>query len=65
MSREEAEVRFERNEAASESMGRNPGGYEARASNDTVRTNNSSPEESMLMEAVVGRENMRRALRRV
>lgn len=65
MSREEAEVRFERNEAASESMGRNPGGHETSASNDTARTNNSNPEEWMLMEAVVGRENMRRALRRV
>jgi len=65
MSKQEAEVRFERNEAASESMGRNPGGHEASASNDTARTNNSNPKESMLMEAVVGRENMRRALRRV
>jgi RNA-directed DNA polymerase len=65
MSREEAEVRFERDEAASESMGRNPGRHEARASNDTARTNNSNPEELVLMEAVVGRENMWRALRRV
>jgi len=65
MSERDAEVRAERREATSESRGRNPRGYEACASSGTARKEHSNPEESKLMEAVVGRENMRRALRRV
>jgi hypothetical protein len=55
----DAEVRSERDEAAAESRGRNPPGYVACESASTARMENSDLEELGLMEAVVGRENMR------
>jgi len=65
MSGKDAEVCSEKNEAAAESRGRNPSGYTVCESNGTVKTENSGLKELGLMEAVVGRENMWQALRRV
>jgi len=65
MLEEDAEVRSERDEAAAESRGRNPQGDVVCESASTARKENSGLEELGLMEAVVGRENMRQALRRV
>ncbi len=65
MLEEDAEVRSERDEAAAEGRGRNPQEYVACESASTARRENSGLEELGLMEAVVGRENMRQALRRV
>ncbi len=49
----------------SESTGRKPRGYETGVPNDAARRGHDGPEESRLMEAVVARENMLKAYRRV
>ena len=48
-----------------ESSGRNPQGYGVGASSDTARKGYSSQRTDKLMEAVVGRENMFSAYKRV
>ena len=65
MPREDAEGLVAKRSAAPESTGRNPGGEGAAASTGTVRKENSWPKAFELMEAVVGRENMWLALKRV
>jgi RNA-directed DNA polymerase len=60
-----AEGRTEKRVATSEDSGRNPRRAGVRASRGTARTEYSHPEPTELMEAVVGRENMRRAYQRV
>ncbi len=65
MSRKDAEGRDEKRDASPESTGRNPGGHGVGASTFTVRMENSWPKAFDLMEAVVGRENMWSALKRV
>jgi RNA-directed DNA polymerase len=61
----DAEDRDEMRGASPESMGRNPRGHGDGASIGTVRMENSWPKAFDLMEAVVGRENMWSALKRV
>ena len=61
----DAECRAEMCGAALEGSGRNPREYGDGASNVTAMTGNSRPKSSKLMEAVVERGNMMRALRRV
>ena len=51
--------------ASPEGRGRKPREHGTGASSGTAARENSCPEESRLMEAVVGRENMWRALKRV
>jgi RNA-directed DNA polymerase len=61
----DAEVGAEKRGAASEGSGRNPREAGDGASNATARTESSCPKAVGLMEAVVERENMMKALRRV
>ena len=61
----DADNRVEISGAASDVSGRNPREEEACASSITAARGDSHPETDRLMEAVVGRENMRLALKRV
>ena len=61
----DADGRVETRGASPESMGRNPGGEGGGASNGTARLEHSWPKAYELMEAVVSRENMADALKRV
>ncbi len=61
----DAESRVEKRGAPSEGRGRNPREHGTGASSSTAARDYSCPGESRLMEAVVGRENMWRALKRV
>lgn len=65
MTREGADRRAEMPDTLQGSSGRNPRGPRLGASVVAATRAISSPEEMQLMEAVVGRENMRRALQRV
>lgn len=57
--------RTEKFEAGSEGSGRNPRGYEQGVTDVTAGREHSEPERTLLMEAVVERENMMKALSRV
>ncbi|MDO9069708.1 MAG: group II intron reverse transcriptase/maturase, partial [Deltaproteobacteria bacterium] len=61
----DAEGRVAKRDAASEGRGRNPREHDGGASSGTVTRGDSCPGETTLMEAVVGRENMWQALKRV
>ena len=65
MAKEMQTKRAEKLETTSESSGRNPRGYEDGVSNATALRKNSNPDTMYMMEAVVGRENMRLAVRQV
>jgi len=61
----DAEDAVERLDARAEGRGRNPREYATGAPNVTVKKDNSRQKQSKLMEAVVGRENLWKALQRV
>ena len=61
----DTEGRFGTSDTRPESRGRSPRGCGAGVSSGTATTGDSRPETLELMEAVVGRENMWRALKRV
>ena len=65
MSRETQDRRAEMPDPIPESSGRNLRGYGVGASNDTARRENPCHRTDMMMEAVVERENMHRAYKRV
>jgi RNA-directed DNA polymerase len=65
MHEEDAEEHAGKRGACRAGRGRNPRKGQAGASNGTVRRGTDYPEQLQLMEAVVGRENMFKALRRV
>jgi len=65
MSKQMQESRVEIPDPIPESSGRNPQGYGVGASSDTARKGYSSQRTDKLMEAVVGRENMFSAYKRV
>jgi len=65
MSKQMQTSRAEMPDPIPESSGRNPQGYGVGASNDTARKEQSSHRTDRLMEAVVGRENMFSAYKRV
>jgi len=65
MTRGDADRRVEKPGAASSGSGRNPRESEVSASRVTARLEDSEPETKLLMEAVVERENMVQALKRV
>ena len=65
MHEEDAEEQAGKRGACGAGRGRNPRKGQAGASNGTVRRGTDYPEQMQLMEAVVGRENMFKALRRV
>jgi len=65
MTMEDAERSAERASTAPQGSGRNPREHGSGASNVTARTESSYPETRSLMDAVVERENMVSALRRV
>lgn len=65
MSKQMQTSRVEMPDPIPESSGRNPQGYGVGASNDTARKDHSGQRTDKLMEAVVGRENMLSAYKRV
>ena len=65
MHEEGAEDATRKRSACGAGRGRNPREGQAGASKGTARRGGDYPEQTQLMEAVVGRENMFKALRRV
>ena len=65
MHEEDAEEHAGKRGACGAGRGRNPRKGQAGASNGAVKRGTDYPEQMQLMEAVVGRENMFKALRRV
>ncbi len=65
MPKEMQNSRAEMPDSMPENSGRNPRGYGNGVSNGTARRGNSSQRTDKLMEAVVGRENMLKAYKRV